>query len=592
MRKKELLGKIPKRMPEHDTARVVESCGESVLMLILPEWQKRDPAVKSGWVDRKGLVHFVWAWGYLTYYTESGTWTNEGYDWLEARSRISVDDFDKRSNNAIGHFTGRMPTAGSIGYYEQDTNWRIKRKYEDNRQRRIDALMAERTPALPRDFEKWCGSLTGKPGERVHAKLFQKCGAGHIERMFEIRKSDGWHYGGFRSEDVGKVTITEICRAFTNECGGPWREWYYGEHPWHYGKRQRFWHRKNKSVVTILPKRYVLYDNLGRLELSPAERSCARIMDGSKDPADVIWAVRHYPELETLIKSGLGKLVTEIMSLDTGKWLDRLECLKREQLKRLARYNGGTKAWELLKLFPEVTDQNLKDFCNMGERRANEVLEFHKERGLNINHLFALWRETGGLKKADMDEYKDYLDMAAQRGNDIKDGIIYRNKRWREFHDRYVEERNAELERQRKAEKKAKADKWKGITRDYRRNTRIFGWEKDGYCIIVPKSAEEINEEGRKQHHCVGANDRYKTRMAARTSYIVFLRKAKTPGKPYYTIEVDKSGVVQYYAAYDRQPDKDKVKGLLAEWMVQVRKNLAKEEKKKSKAVAMSQQAG
>ena len=128
MRKKELLSRIPKKLTDHNTAKIIRAGGEKVLMVILPEWQKRDPKA-NGWVDRTGLVHFCWRWGYLTYYITSGTWSQEGYGWLENRSWLTADNFDKKSNDAIGHFTGRLPTPTSIEYYEQDTNWRIRMKY-------------------------------------------------------------------------------------------------------------------------------------------------------------------------------------------------------------------------------------------------------------------------------------------------------------------------------------------------------------------------------------------------------------------------------------------------------------------------------
>ena len=64
--------------------------------------------------------------------------------------------------------------------------------------------------------------------------------------------------------------------------------------------------------------------------------------------------------------------------------------------------------------------------------------------------------------------------------------------------------------------------------------------------------------------------------MAERKSFIVFLRKATEPEKPYYTIECDLTKVLQFYSAYDRQPDKEKVEKILSKWMKQVRKNVKK----------------
>ncbi|MBR2654713.1 MAG: PcfJ domain-containing protein [Lachnospiraceae bacterium] len=593
MRKKELLEKIPKKLPDHNTARIIRAGGEQVLMVILPEWQKRDPKA-NGWVDRTGLVHFCWKWGYLTYYITSGTWSQEGFGWIENTSSLQANNFDKKSCDAIGHFTGRLPTPSSIEYYEQDVKWRLKRKYENNKQSRINKIMKETTPPLPANFKSWCGRRCFKPGIKLYVKLFQRSGEEYMERIFELVNSTGWKLGGYCEEDKGKLRITEICRAISKQCGGVWKVWYYGEQYGAYGRSQRFWDKKGNSVVNVLPKKHILYDNLDELELTQAERSCARIMDGLADPAEIIYAVRHHEGLERLIKAGLKRLAREIMNLNTESWIKRVECLRKDQLKRLAQYDGGVNAWELLKLFPNITDRNLKEFCRIrSEFKESDILRFKEDYNLNLNHLFTLWRNTGGIRQNVITEYRDYLEMARQRGSNIHDEIIYRNKRWKEFHDRYVEERNAELARQKAEREKAKADRWKGINRDYKRNTKIFGWKKDGYCIIVPKSADEINEEGRKQHHCVGAQEQYKNRMAARQSYIVFLRKVENPKKPYYTIEVDENGVKQFYAAYDRQPDKKEVQSILTEWMKQVRKNFRAEKKsnKKAKPVATAQKA-
>ena len=584
MRKKELLSKVPKKLPDHNTARIIKASGEQVLMVILPEWEKRDPGVKTGWVDRTGLIHFYWKGGYLTYYIQSGTWSAESYNWLEFKSRFSANNFDKKSNDAIGHFTGRLPTPTSIGYYEAETKYRLRMKYENNKQRRIDRLMKDKIPPLPDNFRRWCKARCFKPGMTINVKLFQRIEGEYIERIFRVENLNGWDHGGYNEENKGKLRITEICRAFSREFAGIWREWYYGERHGDYGKRQRFWDKKINSVVNVLPKKHVLYDNLDDLELTPAERSCARLMDGIADPAEIIWAVRKNDGIEKLIKAGLKRMTIEILSFNTEQWLGRLECLDKNQLKRLAGYDGGTDAWKLLKVFPQITDKNLKEFCHIkSEFKARDILKFKDDYNLNLNHLFTLWKNTGGIKTSILTEYRDYLEMAAQRGSNITDEIIYRNKRWKEFHDAYVEERNRERERIKKLEDKARANKWQGIRKDYKRNTRIFGWEKNGYCIIVPKSAGEINEEGRKQHHCVGAQDSYKDRMAIRKSWIVFLRKAEAPEEPYYTIEVDETRVIQFYAAYDRQPDKDKVRKILTEWMKQVRRNFTKEKKREEK---------
>ena len=67
--------------------------------------------------------------------------------------------------------------------------------------------------------------------------------------------------------------------------------------------------------------------------------------------------------------------------------------------------------------------------------------------------------------------------------------------------------------------------------------------------------------------------------MDKRESYIVFLRHADDPKKPYYTIECTETSVIQFYAAYDRQPDRAEVQKILSQWMKQVKKNVKAEKK-------------
>ena len=54
-------------------------------------------------------------------------------------------------------------------------------------------------------------------------------------------------------------------------------------------------------------------------------------------------------------------------------------------------------------------------------------------------------------------------------------------------------------------------------------------------------------------------------RMAAGTSWILFLRKKKELEKPYYTIEISMKDdhIIQWYSEYDRKPDEKKIQKVL-----------------------------
>ena len=192
---------------------------------------------------------------------------------------------------------------------------------------------------------------------------------------------------------------------------------------------------------------------------------------------------------------------------------------------------------------------------------------------VNLNHALTLIAGSGNLTQNRMDKYIDYLRMAEESGRNIHDELIYRDKRWEERHDAYLGEIN--IKKNKKLEKE-REKKFGAITEDYERNKRIFAWQQDGACMVIPKSFRDIVTEGRKQHHCVGASDRYMASMAGRQTWIIFLRHTEDPEKPWYTIETDGKKILQFYAAYDRQPEKDKVSAILREWMKSVRKNLEK----------------
>lgn len=451
--------------------------------------------------------------------------------------------------------------------HEQLIRERKQHNTETRKEKQIRKIMYRYVPNLPDRFKQWCirqyrNQKKEWMGTRFSVKLFQPVKeGGNIERMFWLTGTEKDGY-----------CLTEICRAFTDYYGGTWQAYYYGCKWQEAGRGQTFWAQKNRSIVSVLPKRYVVYDNLDDLDMTPAQRSTLRILSGKADPSRVLWNLKKTPELEAVAKTGLTRCATQIT---VGQNVGALKKATKEQLNLLRKYNGGLESLHFLLDFPNITEENFKEVC--GIRSEMKLQTIREAAGLvpNINHLFILWRKTGGIKEPTILKYMDYLKMARQQGKDTSDEIIYRDKKWRRRHDDYLEEINRRRQQEEEKRQKAKLRRYRKIAADYSRNVRLFQWEHDGFMIMVPRDAAAINEEGRLQHHCVGAQDGYKEKMCNRKSWIVFLRKATDPDTPYYTIEVSRDRICQFYAAYDRQPDKDAVEAILSEWMKQVRKNFA-----------------
>lgn len=551
MRKKELLKHIPEKMPEAMTAEIIKDGKEKVLMLICPEAQTNRNQIKHKNRDHNGFVHFVNKDGWLTYYPDEQIWSKESYEWIEGNAYL----FSSRESNDVtgvvreyGRAIGQSYTH-SISSLESQIRWNYQEKLTKRSHQRTTAHIQSVTPALPRGFVQWA---KGKKAVKLFQPSKEK---GTIERMFV------W--------DKDREGLTEICRAECNDYGDQWNRWCYGLHYYTYGKEQLFCLKKSESVVNNLPRNYETFDNFDSLNMTEAQRSCLRLMNGVVDPSYLLNRLYYTPELEYVIKGGFIRLAADIINLgQSAAKIKVLKKLSKKNKERLIKYNGGVYTLELLQEFPQISDENLKEFAKIKSYdKANQITRFlGVPNPLNLNHVMTLLRKTGGLKCDNIRMYSDYLDMAQARGADIHDEIIYRNKRWREFHDRYVEEANREKVKQ-------KAKKFAGIQKDYKKNVALYAWEGEGFSILVPRNYLDIVDEGTRQHHCVGASDIYMLRMAKRESFILFLRHSDKKEKPYYTLEVKPNGqIVQAYAAYDRKPDYDKVSKILQQWQRDIAK--------------------
>lgn len=77
-----------------------------------------------------------------------------------------------------------------------------------------------------------------------------------------------------------------------------------------------------------------------------------------------------------------------------------------------------------------------------------------------------------------------------------------------------------------------------------------FEFENDEWCIRVPKTLQEIKDEGLRLHHCVGG---YVKDHAMGQTNIIFLRKKGKENSSFYTIEINADNrVVQIHGAHNR----------------------------------------
>ena len=558
MKKKELLKHIPENAEEPFIKRIRTPDGIA-LMTVLPD------------SDR---AHFTWKDGYLTYDTETRTWSRKR---ITSPCQIEHWPCDEKSQKEAESFCkGTGSAINQIDSYEYSISWRKNRDAQERKFQRIQHMMKD-VPAMPPRFVDWLKKRYQSAEDKythVHfTSLFQRVPDGRIvERIFRVVF--------FKNPE--KMSVTEVVRGYASEIGEKeWSDWYYGTDRNAYGTRQHWWDRK--SIMTYTPLQTDFYTkNLEDLGIGLQGREIIKGIPGPVYRWKLMEVVKWEPDLaERAVKEKLGKCLMEFVNAEgvvgVARMADALERIGRQKAKRLIAMNASSMMLITLDMCPKATDETLK---KIGKIKRDITLDQITEilgKGINANHFWKLMevteKEMSCQEKITM--YRDYLDMAERRGCDIHSEIIYRNKRWRYFHDLYM----AELNRKKDEERAAK---FQAIRKDLKRNRDLFGWQQDGYLVRPAESAEDIIREGRMQHHCVGASDMYMTRMAQRESWIVFLRKAEDPETPWYTIEVDENGIRQAYAAYDRKPDWDEADKALKAWMKQVKKNFRRLEKEEA----------
>lgn len=250
------------------------------------------------------------------------------------------------------------------------------------------------------------------------------------------------------------------------------------------------------------------------------------------------------PVCEMFMKLGLSDFVLEAVDL-------------KKLHKRYINWNG-TKPTEI---FKNITKTEFNEMCrcgiNAGEyiryvglKRAgvkltvSECCRISREYSYETDRYFDILKVYGisvtkaenyltkfegksRSRKAVLGFWKDYLDLAAKLGYDLADRQVYMPKKLIQAHDTAVSTFNAmkkEIEEKQMQELTSKLE-------------RQFAFEYGDMMIVVPRSMQEIIDEGKALSHCVGG---YAERHAKGQTIILFLRKTSDPKTPYFTIEIDK----------------------------------------------------
>lgn len=307
---------------------------------------------------------------------------------------------------------------------------------------------------------------------------------------------------------------------------------------------------------------------------------------------DAIKKYIEFPKMEWICKMGLNKIAKGIINSRysgyqtgkvnvKGKTIYEILGLTKVNTRVLQVVDGNHDVLRLLQVAqqiglqfkPEQIQEYYETFgCNTDLlKQANRKTTLHKivkyitkesenypigEQGVCWRYSYMRYKEREDprieRKRNMAKDWLEYLDWYKDLKYDLNNMFIYMPKNFKKVHDRTAEEFQILQDKKAAAEKKRKEQEAKrrmektkkALAEILGQNEGVdaFSIKGKGLILVVPKTGDEIRAEGAALHHCVGT---YVDRVAKGETSIFFIRKAKEPDKPYFTMEWKNGDIVQ-----------------------------------------------
>ena len=416
-----------------------------------------------------------------------------------------------------------------------------------------------------------CGKeLTARPEGKMAAcrwdeglaVVLQKNGKELLLRFFSIRK----YYLKGKTEKY-QPHQEEYLRLFYDGRGWKRYEWatagYYAGKGWVPG-RYRF--NSRKAVLCPLHLKEALEGT--SFAYCGLEEAISYLKDR---PLDIPWYLEtwhKYPELEKLIKCGFYRLLQDFCSYSYLFKIPELLDGTRNRLYQILRMPGKGCYAALPKEIGCAELAFLQKYCNLSSAPKPAVIARCAALHLTEQRLLAYLRyapmekmldylavQTKGKEKTGFaSSWADYLNWCELLEYDLKDWYYLFPQDFQQEHDRVYEEYR---KRKDKLEKKKLALERQRATLRLKSVRKQLGKISDGQMeIIIPKTAREIEEEGKRLHHCVAG---YIPAVAEGKTVILFLRKKESTKIPFRTLEWKDGDFKQCQGKGNREENDEKI---------------------------------
>ena len=479
-----------------------------------------------------------------------------------------------------------------------DARWRAGNSYESQFQRWTDEPREGHFGNCPmcgaRGEYKCQGKVRSGIGKSTHVFLGQKYKeTGMVFRYIEVSKewrleeicgNDGPEMYNAREVMFG----VEIARGYFEE-GKSLQIDYHKRDPY---LGRDFWDDCNlygmaKITVKeapILPETYA--EMKGTMFQYSALREFVEAA-GDTNPIDYMSRYVQTPQIEMLTKLGLTDVVKELVSCRYGivysQYATRPDVflgINKYKVKLLIKKKGNIKTLKILQMERHLeqnwTEEQIEELAEIDavQRDIEMVLSVMTlQKALNQIAKYAGCEFGTGCSskmariKHTATTYFDYLSMRAQLGYNMSNTVYQRPRNLEAAHNKMM----AEIDKK-KVDRRMRevAERYPLIRKNYRKLRKRYLFEDENFIIRPARSAEEIVQEGRILHHCVGGNN-YLSKHNEQKSVILMLRFKEKPEAPYITVEIEGERIVQWYGAHDKKPDEKNMKKWLDDYIVRLK---------------------
>ena len=294
-----------------------------------------------------------------------------------------------------------------------------------------------------------------------------------------------------------------------------------------------------------------------------------------QDPPCIVTYLRtylKYPQLEYLVKAGLGKFADSKLILEKigqDKSFRRWLTANREELIHnyyyvdvvLRAYRTG-KPLATLQAYREAKiklshDKQLNPICELFKGTEREqFFDYIAAQGTNAN------------------TYLDYLKACQYLSIDMslpKNRFPHDFKYWHDMRiDQYATARA-------EADRKAKQELYEKFARIAEKYLPLEHDKRSAFICIIARSPADLIREGEMLDHCVGRMN-YDMRVIREQSLIFFIRTKQHPDTPFVTVEysLQSHKVLQCYGEHDHRPSDDVLHYVNKVWLPYANKTLKK----------------